>query len=283
MNVDAHHHLWDPKRRRYPWLDEDALAPIRHAFTIGDLRTACSGRVDATVLVQTAPDESETVEFLGIARASDGFITGVVGWVDLAARDVAERLAALRSGSGGDRLVGIRHQVQDEADPNWLARAEVRAGIRSVASAGLAYDLLIRPHQLAAALDIARDLPEVRFVLDHLAKPDIAARQWEPWASAITSLAALPNVTAKMSGLVTEADWRTWDTAALHPYAHHAIDAFGPSRLMFGSDWPVCTLAADYAQVHDAASELTAHLTSTERSATWGGTAIATYRLPVSA
>jgi L-fuconolactonase len=233
MNVDAHHHLWDTRRRHYPWLNETALQPIRRPFTTDEFRTACGGRADTTVLVQTIPDESETMEFLEIAAASAGLIAGVVGWVNLAATDVAERIAALRAGPGGAALVAIRHQVQEEPDPDWLARPAIRHGLRCVGAAGLAFDLLVRPTQLTAAIDVATSSPEMRFVLDHLGKPDIARQRWEPWASHIEALAAVPNVTAKLSGLVTQADWRAWDTTALQPYAHHAIDTFGPSRLMF--------------------------------------------------
>jgi L-fuconolactonase len=235
--------------------------------------------VSATIVVQTIPDETETVEFLAGAEASAGLIAGVVGWVDLTAIDLTDRIAALRAGSGGDHLVGLRHQAQDEPDPGWLSRPAVRAGIRRVGAAGLAFDLLVRPSQMRAAIDVAMSLPEVRFVLDHLGKPDIAAGDWEPWASYIAALASLPNVTVKLSGLVTQARWHGWDVATLRPYAQHAIDLFGPGRTMFGSDWPVCTVAADYAQVHTITHFLTDHLTLAEQAEVWGGSATATYRL----
>jgi L-fuconolactonase len=277
--VDAHHHLWDPARRRYPFLEEPALAPIRRAYATGELREAAGDLVTGTVLVQTVSDRAETEEFLVAAAASDGLVRGVVGWVDLTAGDVAEQIGKLRAGPGGERLVGVRHQVQDEADPLWLARADVRRGIRAVGAAGLAYDLLVLAPQLDAAREAVEALPEVRFVLDHLAKPPIAAGDWEPWASGVAALAALPNVTAKLSGLVTEAVWDDWDAERIARYARHALGLFGPDRLMFGSDWPVCTLAASYAEVFSLAAALTMELSEGERGAVFGDTATRVYRL----
>jgi L-fuconolactonase len=203
----------------------------------------------------------------------------VVGWVDLTAPDAGDRLAALRDAPGGDRLVGIRHQVQSEPDPEWLSRADVRRGLRAVAAAGLAYDLLTIPDQLAAAEATARALPEARFVVDHLSKPPIAAGGREPWETRIRALAAHPNVSCKLSGMVTEADWAAWTVGDLRPYAEVVLDAFGPARVMFGSDWPVCTLAATYGEVVAAAAELTAELSDGERAAVLGGTATAVYGL----
>lgn len=280
MIVDAHHHLWDPARRTYPFLNGEAMAPVRQPYTVDDLRRVTGGRVDRTVLVQTIGDEGETAEFLAAAQSSDGLIAGVVGWVDLTAPDVAERIARLRELPGGDRLVGIRHQVQDEPDARWLARPEVRRGIRAVGAAGLAYDLLVLTPQLRSARDVVEDLPEVRFVVDHLAKPGIAAQQWDPWDAGISAIGALPNASAKLSGLVTEARWDAWKPDDFRRYADHALRVFGPDRLMFGSDWPVCLLAAGYGEVFDLARELTAGLSPAEREAVFGGTAARTYQLP---
>ncbi len=277
--VDAHHHLWDTDSREYPWMAGEALAPLRRPYTVDDLRSAVDGRVDRTVLVQTTGDITETVEFLAMAAGSGGLIAGVVGWVDLTAPDVPEQIARLRAGTGGELLVGIRHQVQDETDPGWLTRPEVLRGIAAVGAAGLAYDLLVLAPQLPAARDAAARLPEVRFVLDHLAKPAIATGGWEPWATDLVALAALPNVSAKLSGLVTEARWDAWDARSIGPYARHALEAFGPSRTMYGSDWPVCTLAASYGQVLDLAEELTKALSTEERADVFGGTATRVYRL----
>jgi L-fuconolactonase len=251
MIVDAHHHLWDPARREYPWMSGEALAPIRKSYTISDAKTVMDG-VHETVLVQTVSSVAETEEFLRTALGSGGLIAGVVGWTDLTAPD----LDRLRTVPGGHLLVGIRHQVEDEPDPNWLLRKEILAGLRSVGAAGLAYDLLVRAPQRPAAYTAARQLPEVSFVLDHAGKPGIAAGEWDGWAAWITSLAELPNVTCKLSGLITEANWHTWTAEDIRPYAEHVLDRFGPGRVMFGSDWPVCELAGSYAEVLTLARDL---------------------------
>jgi L-fuconolactonase len=257
----------------------DVLAPLRRPYTVDDLWEVTDGKVAHTVLVQTISSEAETAAFLATAGANDGLIKGVVGWVDLTAPDVADRIRALRAGPGGERLVGMRHQVQDEDDPRWLARPEVLRGLRAVAAAGLAYDLLVLVSQLDVATEVVRQLPEVRFVLDHLAKPGIAAGEWEPWASRIADLAGEPNVSAKLSGLVTEASWSDWSPEQIAPYAKHALDVFGADRLMYGSDWPVCTLAASYEQVWDLAGTLIGDLTERERDAILGDTAVRVYQL----
>ncbi|MFF3838039.1 amidohydrolase family protein [Streptomyces sp. NPDC001930] len=277
--VDAHHHLWDLSVRDQDWITGPALAPLRRTFTERDLgaETAAAG-VTATVLVQTVTVADETPEMLATARDSD-LIAGVVGWTDLTAPDVADTLAALLALPGGEHLVGIRHQVQSEPDPAWLLRPDVRRGLTAVADAGLAYDLVILPHQLPAATRAAEALPELTFVLDHAAKPPVASGGLEPWAADLRALAALPNTVGKLSGLHTEADWRTWTVRDLRPYADTLLDAFGPSRLMFGSDWPVCTLAASYGRTLATAGELTEALSHAERAAVFGGTAVATYRL----
>jgi L-fuconolactonase len=255
------------------------MAPIHRSFAMADLVPAAAvARVTRTILVQVLPDLRETTEFLALAADSD-LIGGVVGWMDLTRPDVAELLAALRALPGGDRLVGVRHLVQSEPDPGWLVRADVRRGLRAVGAAGLCYDLLTLPRQLPAAVDAARALPETTFVLDHLSKPPIASGALEPWATRIRELAAEPNVSCKLSGMVTEADRASWTVAALRPYADTAVEAFGPGRVMFGSDWPVCLLAASYAEVVAAADELLAGLAPAEQDEVFGGTAARVYRL----
>ncbi|SFW91424.1 amidohydrolase family protein [Amycolatopsis australiensis] len=275
--IDAHHHLWDPARREYPWMAGAALDPIRRPYTVDDLRavTKAAG-VHATVLVQTVSSAEETAEFLATA-AAEPVIAGVVGWADLTAPDVADRLAA----SAGP-LVGIRHQVETEPDDDWLLRPSVVAGLRAVADAGLAYDLLVRVDQLPAAASLAARLPQLRLVLDHAAKPGIAAGEWEPWASRVAALAAHENVACKLSGLVTEADWSGWEVGHLRRYVDHVLEVFGPSRLLFGSDWPVCELAASYELVLDAAIALTGSLSDAERLAVFEHNARSVYGLDAS-
>jgi L-fuconolactonase len=275
--VDAHHHVWDPGARRHAWLD--GLPALNRAFGLADFERASEPeRVTASVLVQVLASTGETEEFIALA-AGPGPVAGVVGWTDLTSPAVGEEIARLRGLPGGNRLAGIRHLVQDEPDADWLRRPEVRRGIRAAGAAGLAYDLLVRPHQLPAAVAVTSELADVTFVLDHGAKPPITSGVLEPWASQIGELAARPNVSCKMSGLVTEAG-RGWRPARIVPYLDHLVDAFGTGRLMFGSDWPVCTLAASYAEVVSLAREaLAVRLGPAELDAVFRTNAISTYRL----
>jgi L-fuconolactonase len=276
MRIDAHHHLWDLTRRPQPWLTGPELAPIARSFDLAELEPLLAEHgIDATVVVQSSSSLDETRELLAVAAASGGRIAGVVGWADLTDPALPDVLASLTG-----PLVGIRHQVQDEPDPWWLARAAVRRGLATVAAAGLAYDLLVTPRELPAALETAAALPELRFVLDHAAKPDIASGGWEPWAAQLAALAALPNVSCKLSGLVTEARWSGWEPAGLLPYARHALEVFGPARTLFGSDWPVCTLAAPYGAVLALAEAAAAHLSAPDQAALFGRTAAHIYGLP---
>jgi L-fuconolactonase len=276
--IDSHHHFWDPSRADYPWMT-DEVAPIRRAFGPADLRPlVAANAIDRTILVQTRSSTDETREFLATAAAQP-VIGGVIGWVDLTDPAIADEIAGLRAGPGGERLVGIRHQVHDEPDPAWLNRPDVRRGLRAVADAGLAYDLLVRTRELPAALAAGQARPDLRFVVDHLAKPPIAAAEMEPWADRLRGLAALPNVWCKVSGMVTEADWSSWTVADLQPYVDVVLEAFGPGRLLFGSDWPVCLLAASYDRVVDATRELLNDLSDHEQARVFGGTALEVYRL----
>ena len=277
MIVDAHHHLWDPGARRHAWLD--ALPELRRPFGIREFsQLAAEHSVTASVLVQVLAAGPETEDFLALAAATP-LVAGVVGWADLTGPGIGDELARLRELPGGDRLVGIRHLVQDEPDPDWLGRPDVRRGLRAVGHAGLAYDLLIRPGQLPAAIAAVRGLGDLRFVLDHGAKPDIAHGQREPWSSLIGELAVAPNVSCKLSGLVTEAG-PGWVAGQITPYADRLLDCFGPGRLMFGSDWPVCTLAAGYGDVlRLAVTALAGQLSEAELTAVLAGNAAQVYRL----
>lgn len=272
--IDAHHHLWTIGRHDTSWLDIPEHEPIRRDFGLSDLQAAGGPLgITETVLVQTINSVAETIDLLTEP------VAGVVGWVDLTGSDVAGELARLKERPGGDRLVGIRHGVQGEPDPDWLSRPEVLRGLGAVAEAGLTYDLLTYPHQLPAALRAVVDVPELTYVIDHLSKPPIASGEREPWETRIRALAARDNVVCKLSGMVTEADWTQWTVADLRPYADVVLDAFGPDRVLFGSDWPVCTLAASYARVLEAAQELTADLTAAGKDAVFGGTARRVYGL----
>jgi L-fuconolactonase len=250
--VDAHHHFWDPTRREYPWMGAE-LAAIRRPFGPNELRPLLEDNgVDTTILVQTVSSLDETREFLETA-ATTGFIGGVIGWIDLTSPAVAQTIATLVS----DLLVGVRHQVQDEPDPRWLLREDVQRGIAAVGEAGLVYDLLVRTRELPAALDTVRKRRDVSFVIDHAAKPRIAGGSWDrDWEAALAPFSDEPNVACKLSGLVTEADWKSWTSEQLEPYVRRVIGWFGRERCMYGSDWPVCLLAASYDQVLDMMQEI---------------------------
>jgi L-fuconolactonase len=275
--VDAHHHVWDVSRHDYPWMDGPWADPIRRTFTADELAAAAARHgIRQTVVVQAMADVAETRELLALAATSQ-LVAGVVGWVDLTDPGVASILAGLRTAPGGERLVGIRAMVQDEPDPDWLRRADVRRGLRALADAGLVYDLLVRPAQLPAATAVLTEHADLAVVLDHAGKPEIAAGRMDPWASRIAELAALPNLSCKVSGLVTEADHRSWTVEQIAPYVDRVVAEFGPGRLLFGSDWPVCLLAADYGRVVELAERTLAGLPADD---VFGGNARRIYQLP---
>jgi L-fuconolactonase len=281
MVVDAHHHFWDPTLRDYYWMSSE-LDPIRRPFGPQDLKPllAESG-VDKTIVIQTLPSLAETREFLSTAETTD-FVAGVVGWVDLTDPSVATVIAELQAGLGGKHLVGVRHQVHDESDEQWLLKTEVQRGIEAVGVAGLVYDLLVRTRELPAALEVVRRLPQVRFVIDHIAKPRIASGPVdEEWEHAMAPFGECRNVTCKLSGMVTEASWAAWTPGDLEPYVRRALEWFGPDRCMFGSDWPVCLMAAPYARVVDALRFAIRELDPAERDTVFGGNARRVYGLPL--
>lgn len=276
--IDAHQHFWDPETAAYPWMT-GAYEPLRKPYGPSDLAPLLhAAGVSGTIVVQARQELGETRSLLEIAGGT-AWVLGVVGWIDLTRPDVADTIAEVREGHHGDRLVGIRHLVHDEADPAWLLRDDVLRGLGAVAEAGLVYDLLVRTRELPAATEVARRLPALRFVLDHLAKPPISAHETEPWASAIGKIAGLPNVICKVSGLVTEADWSAWKPADLAPYIATALELFGADRLMFGSDWPVCTLAASYSAMFGVTVGILTDLVGDDLGPVLGQCAAATYGL----
>jgi predicted TIM-barrel fold metal-dependent hydrolase len=280
--VDAHHHLWNPSDPGQGWLADPALATIRRRFDLQDLhdavRAGVAGRpVTATVLVQSVARTDETERLLAMG-ADDDLVAAVVGWIDLTG-DVPAQLQRLRAGYGGHLLRGVRHLVQDEPDPRWLLREDVLAGLRALANADLPYDLLVRPPQLPAAMELSRRLPGLRLVLDHAGKPDLASGDLEGWSRTVRALARSEQVACKMSGLITEADHQRWSLTDLFPAWETLLDAFGPRRLLFGSDWPVCLLAASWERWAAVVAELVAPLSHDEADAVLRTTATATYRL----
>jgi L-fuconolactonase len=285
--VDAHHHLWDLSVRDQPWLAQPELAPLRRNFTLDDLGPIAEAEgVTATVLIQTVNEAAETPEMLATAAASD-LVAGVVGWVDLAAPGVAGAIGTLRTLPGAAFLVGIRHPLLFEPDPEWLARPEVLAGLAAVAAAGLTFDLVVTPQQLPAAIAAAASLPELTFVLDHLGNPEVARLVDEQWAASVRDLAALPNTACKLSGILGVpaagspglAGHTAAGVALMRPYYEVALNAFRPDRMMYGSDWPVSTLTSRYEHLIGAARVLTAGLSTAERTAIFSGTARRIYGL----
>jgi L-fuconolactonase len=271
--LDAHVHLWDLAVRDQAWIP--AASPLRRSFGLGDLRSALAGTpVDGVILVQAINDAGETADLISCARDAD-VVRGVVGWADLRSPGFAAALSELASTGW---LLGLRHQALAETDPaGWLRSPGVRRGLVTLESAGLPFDLMIRPAHVPAALQTVREHPSLQFVLDHLGKPPIASGDLGPWAAGIRSLAAEPNVACKLSGLQTIAS-PGWTYAELAPYIDVALEAFGPDRLIFGSDWPVSTQAASYRGVCEVARTACSGLSDPERSAVLAGNARAMYR-----
>jgi L-fuconolactonase len=273
--LDSHVHLWDLTARDQAWIP--AGSPIRRTFDAADLRRALAGTpVDSVILVQAINDAGETGDLISCAMG-EGLVRGVVGWADLQSPDFAAALSALASTGW---LLGLRHQALAEADPaSWLRSSGVRRGLAALETAGLPFELMIRPGHFPAALLTVREHPSLQFVLDHLGKPPIASGELEPWAAGIRALAAEANVACKLSGLQTVAS-ADWTYAELAPYLDVALEAFGPARLIFGSDWPVCTTAASYARVCEVAQIACSGLSGPERAAVLAGNARAIYRTP---
>jgi L-fuconolactonase len=274
--IDAHLHVWDLGVRRQPWLEHAEMAGIRRSFD-ADIDLApelARAEVDTGILVQVLNRGDETDELLALARQRP-WLAGVVGWVDLTGSDVGARLE--RAASLGP-LVGVRHQLQSEPDPGgWLGRPTVSRGLGILAALGVPFELMVRPAQFETALHLVRRHPSLRFIVDHAGKPPIHSGELEPWAATVRRLAREPNVVCKLSGLVTVADRQRWTIGDLKPYADVVLEAFGPRRVMIGSDWPVCLLAATYPDVVDAADLLTAQLSPDESECVWSGTAAAVY------
>lgn len=270
--IDAHQHFWRLPRGDYGWLTP-ALKPIYRDFLPDDLAPLLKAAgIAKTILVQAAPTVAETLFMLEVA-ANTPFVAGVVGWMDFAAPDSDRVITQLAE---NPLLVGLRPMIHDIADPGWMLRAELAPAFAALQAHGLVFDALVRPEHLAPLLTLARRYPTLPIVIDHGAKPLISAGIMEPWRADMAALAARPNIACKLSGLVTEAG-EDWSVERLRPYTLHLLTHFGPDRLVFGSDWPVCTLAATYAGWHDAAEVLTDHLDSAARAAIFGGNAARLY------
>ena len=275
--IDAHQHFWQRSLPfDYEWLKQPPLAAINRDFLPADLdpQRRAAG-VDATIFVQTQHNLAENDWALRLADENP-WIAGVVGWIDLQSAACEEQLLRYRAHS---KFVGARHVTQDEPDDDWIVRPAVLNGLRLFEKHGVPFDLLFYTKHLKHAPTVARAVPDATLVIDHLSKPRIKAHELEPWAAELRAAAAFPNVYCKLSGLVTESDWENWSVADLKPYFLTALEAFGPSRLLFGTDWPVCVLAADYARVVAATRELISELSASEQAAILGGNAVRVYKL----
>lgn len=268
LRIDAHQHFWEYETAAFGWITDD-MAAIRRSFLPQDLepRLRATG-FDGCIAVQAPQTEQETEWLLSLSEKAD-FIRGVVGWVDLCAENVGERLDHFVK---HPRFRGVRHIVQAEPEC-FMQGAAFRSGLRALTARNLTYDILVYPHQLGEAIELVDALPNQKFVLDHLGKPRIGDDSGE-WSELILELAKRENVWAKLSGLVTEANWKSWHPADFSFYLDYALEAFGPKRLMFGSDWPVCLVAAHYSDVVNLVEE---HVSETEHVAIFGETAAAFY------
>jgi L-fuconolactonase len=275
MHIDAHQHFWRYDQGEYGWID-DSMGALRRDFLPADLKPELErAGFQGCVAVQARQTLEETRWLLELAERAP-FILGVVGWVDLRSPGVGFELEALAYES---KLVGVRHVVQSEPDDRFLLQPEFLCGISILEEFDLAYDILIYAKHLPVAAEFVARFPKQRFVLDHLAKPPIKSGALDLWARGIRELAAFPNVYCKVSGLVTEADWQAWKPEDMRPYLDVAFECFGPNRLMIGSDWPVCTVAAPYSLVMDVVKNYISKYAAEERNAVLGGNAVKLWRL----
>lgn len=275
MIIDSHQHFWKYDPQKHAWID-DNMAVIRKDFLPADLQAVFSeNAVDGGVAVQADQTLAETDFLLDLAHKND-FIKGVVGWVDL--RD-AKVESELEKYADDKKLKGYRHIVQGEADHNFLLRPDFLNGISQLEKYGAVYDILIFPHQLGATLEFVKKFPDQKFVIDHLAKPYIKDGFFEGWAVLMQEIAKHENVLCKISGMITEADYKSWTPQQIHPYMELVLEAFGPHRCMYGSDWPVCLVAGNYARVKALTTDFIAGLSSAEQAAIMGGNAVALYGL----
>lgn len=275
MKIDAHQHFWIYNSKEFAWID-DSMAVIQRNFLPQDLQPELNANsFGGSIVVQTRQTLEETHWLLQLAEHNPS-ILGVVGWADLRSSDLPPQLKTL---ARNPKLVGLRHVVQSEPDDRFLLQPNFLRGISTLEEFDLAYDILIYPKHLPVAVDFVQRFPRQRFVLDHLAKPPIKNRELDSWAKGIRALAASSNVFCKVSGLVTEADWQHWKPSNITPYLDVAFESFGPERLMIGSDWPVCLVAASYTRVTKIVADYIRPLSPESQAAVMGGNAARFYRI----
>jgi L-fuconolactonase len=275
MKIDGHQHFWIYTSGDFGWIST-GMEVLKQDYLPEDLAPLLQANgLDGSVVVQAMQTLQETEWLLGLANQTS-FLKGVVGWVDLCGVEVSQQLERFAS---NPKFRGVRHIVQSEPDEQFMLRPDFQNGIRSLGEFGLTYDLLVLPHQLTAACELVAAFPDQPFVLDHLAKPLIKDGLRSPWDQHVRRLASFPNVCCKISGMVTEADWKSWRPADFKPYLDIVFEAFGPERILYGSDWPVCRLAAEYDQVFRLLDEYITSLSASEQAAVLGGVATRFYGL----
>lgn len=275
MIIDAHQHFWKYDVERHAWID-DNMKSIRLDFLPEDLEEVYNNHnIDGCVAVQADQTLDETDFLLKLAR-ENSFIKGVVGWADLRAKDIDDILSHYGE---QHKLKGFRHIVQGEADPNFLLRSDFLNGISNLEKYNFTYDILVFPHQLGAVLELVRKFPDHSFVIDHIAKPYIKEGFYDGWAVLMTEIAKQDNVYCKLSGMVTEADFRSWTPHQIEPYMELVLKAFGTDRLLFGSDWPVCLVAGNFGEVKGLVTDFISTLTLSEQAAIMGENAVRFYDL----
>lgn len=275
MIIDSHQHFWIYEAEKHAWLDDD-MKVIRKDFMPEDLKTVYQENgIDGCVAVQADQTLAETDFLLDLAQKND-FIKGVVGWVDLRASNIE---SVLKEYSAFPKLKGFRHVVQGEADHNFMLRPDFLNGIAALEQYNFTYDILIFPHQLGAALELAKRFPNQKFVIDHIAKPYIKDGFYDGWAAAMKAIGEYSNVYCKLSGMTTESDYKTWTAAQIKPYMQLVLEAFGANRILFGSDWPVCLVAGNYTKTKELVTNFIAKLSSEEQAAIMGANAMQFYNL----
>jgi len=273
--VDSHQHFWQVGRFDYPWMTPEVEVLCNDYLPAALEPVLRRNKVGQTILVQASNSGAETRWLLQLADQHP-FIAGVVGWVDLESENVGQQLDELAS---HPKFKGVRHLVESEPADDWLAQDGVIRGLRELSARGLSYDLLVHPRHLKHAKSVVDECPDLQFVIDHMAKPAIARAEIDEWARELRPIASAANVWCKLSGLVTEASWTSWRVEHFIPYVDKALEYFGPERIMFGSDWPVCLLAASYEQVLEVFQTLLAGLSEEERDLIFSGNAVHFYRI----
>jgi len=280
MKIDSHHHLWDLSVRPQTWMVGDKMDPVRRNFDVKDLREAIAGtEIEKTILVHATTTHEETYEMLELAE-KEPLIIGVVGWLQIDSPNAIAECEKYLAAAGGRYLKGIRDVAQDLPDSQYLAKPQSITTVQQLGKLGLVYEILTKTPELQAGIDLVRACPDVQFVLDHISKPYISRQELEPWKSLITELAKFENVSCKISGMVTEANWNNWQSSDFSPYVNHIIESFTPQRIMFGSDWPVALLATQsYKDVVGLAEKVTSELSLEEKLSFWGDHAAHTYKI----